>query len=171
MLALEQKSIPPSVHFEQTDRRIDYASSPFFVNTELTSWTTNGGPRRAGISSFGIGGTNAHVILEQAPPQEPSGKDRRSQLLVLSAKTETALNAAAANLAEYLKCHMDVNLADVAYTLQVGRRGFAYREMLVCDDVSQAINALESPDRHGPNTLNASTACSNDVLRTKARST
>ena len=126
-LALEHKLLPPSVHFEQPNPRIDFASSPFFVNTELTSWTTNGGPRRAGISSFGIGGTNAHVILEEAPPQQPSGKDRQSQLLVLSAKTESALNAAAANLAEYLKSHADVNLADVAYTLQVGRRGFAYR--------------------------------------------
>ena len=145
-LALEHKLLPPTVHFEQPNPRIDFASSPFFVNTELANWTTNGGPRRAGVSSFGIGGTNAHVILEEAPLQEPSGKDQRDQLLVLSAKTESALNNAAANLAAYLKSNTEVNLADVAYTLQVGRRGFAYRRMLVCDDVSQAINALESPE-------------------------
>lgn len=143
-LALEHRLLPPIVHFEQPNPRIDFASSPFFVNTELTSWDTNGGPRRAGISSFGIGGTNAHVILEEAPPQEPSDKDRPHQLLVLSAKKESALNNATANLANHLRSHTDVNLADVAYTLQAGRRGFEYRRMLVCDDVSQALNALET---------------------------
>lgn len=145
-LALEHKLLPPSIHFEQPNPKINFASSPFFVNTELTSWDTNGGPRRAGISSFGIGGTNAHVILEEAPSQKPSNKDRPNQLLVLSAKTESALNTAAANLAKYLKCHTNVNLADVAYTLQVGRRGFECRRMLVCDDVSQAVSALDTPN-------------------------
>lgn len=145
-LALEHKLLPPSLHFEQPNPGIDFASSPFFVNTELTGWTTNGGPRRAGISSFGIGGTNAHVIVEEAPPQEPSDKGKANQLLVLSAKTETALNTAAANLAKYLKSHPDVNMADVACTLQVGRRGFEYRRALVCDDIGQAVNALETLD-------------------------
>src|SRR6185312_6875145 len=145
-LALEHKLLPPSLHFEQPNPGIDFASSPFFVNTELTNWTTNGGPRRAGISSFGIGGTNAHVIVEEAPAQESPDQGRPNQLLVLSAKTETALNTAAANLAKYLKSHPDVNVADVAYTLQVGRRGFEYRRTLVCDDISDAINALETSD-------------------------
>lgn len=146
-LALEHKLLPPTVHFEQPNPRIDFASSPFFVNTELTSWATNGAPRRAGISSFGIGGTNAHVILEEAPPHESSDKDRPHQLLLLSAKTESALDIAAANLANYLKNHPHVNLADVAYTLQVGRRAFEHRRMLVCDDVSHAINGLGTSNR------------------------
>jgi len=145
-LALEHQLLLPSLHFEQPNPAIDFDSSPFFVNTKLTDWTTNGGPRRAGISSFGIGGTNAHVILEEAPSGESSAKDRPNQLLVLSAKTETALNAAGANLAKHLESHPDVNLADVAYTLQVGRRGFDHRQMLVCDDLSEAVTALKTRD-------------------------
>ncbi len=145
-LGLEHKLLLPSLHFEQPNPAIDFDSSPFFVNTELTDWTTNGGPRRAGVSSFGIGGTNAHVVLEEAPAQKSSAKDRPHQLLVLSAKTETALHAAAANLAEYLESHTDVNLADVAYTLHVGRRGFEHRQMLVCDDLDEAVTALKTRD-------------------------
>jgi acyl transferase domain-containing protein/acyl carrier protein len=145
-LALKHKLLPPSLHFEQPNPKIDFASSPFFVNTELTSWVTNDVSRRAGVSSFGIGGTNAHVILEEAPPQAPSGKGRPNQLLVLSATTESALAAATTNLAEYLKRHAEINLADVAYTLQVGRRSFDCRRMLVCQNVSDAVLALEAPD-------------------------
>src|SRR5207244_9298701 len=90
--------------------------------------------------------TNAHVVLEEAPVVEPSGKSRPSQLLVLSAKTLAALDKSTANLAEHLKQHPGLNLADAAYTLQVGRRDFAYRRMLVCRDVSGAVIALESLD-------------------------
>ncbi|MET0645392.1 MAG: beta-ketoacyl synthase N-terminal-like domain-containing protein [Pyrinomonadaceae bacterium] len=145
-LALKHKLLPPSLHFEQPNPKINFSSSPFFVNTKLTEWVTEDGPRRAGVSSFGIGGTNAHVILEEAPPQALSTKGRPSQLLVLSAKTESSLETATANLAKHLRRHPDMNLADVAYTLQIGRRSFERRRMLVCQDVNDAVQALETID-------------------------
>ncbi|MGI2902881.1 SDR family oxidoreductase [Tolypothrix sp. VBCCA 56010] len=146
VLALKHKQIPPSLHFEQPNPEIDFANSPFYVNTTLSDWKTNGTPCRAGVSSFGIGGTNAHVILEEAPVVEPSGPARPWQLLLLSAKTSTALLTATANLAAHLKQHPDLNLADVAYTQCVGRRAFDYRRMLVCQDLEDAVKALSPLD-------------------------
>jgi acyl transferase domain-containing protein len=143
VLALEHKQLPPSLNFTHPNPNIDFAGSPFFVNTELTAWQTNG-PRRAGVSSFGIGGTNVHVVLEEAPPTE-TRPARALQLLTLSAKTATALEAARMNLAAYLKQHAaEINLADVAFTLQTGRRSFAHRLALVCSDAEEAAAALES---------------------------
>lgn len=145
VLALKYKLLPPSLHFDKPNPRIDFANNPFFVNTVLRKWQTNGAPRRAGINSFGVGGTNAHVVLEETPGQEPSGKSGPWQLLVLSSKTSTALETAAANLARHLKQHPGINLADVAYTLQVGRRTFDYRRMLVCQQTDDAVSILERP--------------------------
>lgn len=144
VLALKHKLLPPSLHFEQPNPQIDFANSPFYVNTTLTEWKTNGTPRRAGVSSFGIGGTNAHAVLEEAPPLPPSGKSRPWQLLLLSAKTSTALDRMTDNLAEHLKQNPSINLADVAYTLQVGRKVFRYRRMLVCPTLDEAVKTLSS---------------------------
>ncbi len=146
VLGLEHGQMPPTIHFERPNPKIDFENSPFFVNTTLTPWIANGGPRRAGVSSFGFGGTNAHVVLEEAPPVEASGPSRSQQLLVLSAKTETALDAAAAALAEHLRRSPNANLADVAYTLQVGRRPFGYRRAIGCSTREEAIDALEGGD-------------------------
>ena len=150
VLALKHQMIPPSLHFEQPNPKIDFANSPFYVNSKLSEWKTDGTPRRAGVSSFGIGGTNAHVVLEQAPTVETrdlaSLHSRPWQLLVLSAKTSSALETATANLAEHLKQHRDLNLDDVAYTLQVGRRTFDHRRMVVCQNLNDAVKALESPE-------------------------
>lgn len=146
ILALKHKMIPPSLNFEQPNPKIDFANSPFYVNTTLAEWRTDGMVRRAGVSSFGIGGTNVHMVLEEAPIVEPGGESRPWQLLVLSAKTGSALDTATANLAEYLKQHSDLDPADVAYTLQVGRQAFNYRRSLVCRDVEDAVTALESLD-------------------------
>jgi acyl transferase domain-containing protein/thioesterase domain-containing protein/acyl carrier protein/2-polyprenyl-3-methyl-5-hydroxy-6-metoxy-1,4-benzoquinol methylase len=145
-LALEHKEIPPSLHFEKPNPKIDFAHSPFFVNTNLTPWETNGSPRRAGVSSFGIGGTNAHVIIEEAPACEPAGKGRDWQLLVFSAKTETALETLTLQLVEHLKQHPRLNFHDVAHTLQVGRGSFKHRRMLACRDAEDAISALGQTD-------------------------
>ncbi|NEO98540.1 MAG: SDR family NAD(P)-dependent oxidoreductase [Symploca sp. SIO2E9] len=142
VLALKNKQIPPSLHFKNPNPEIDFANSPFYVNTKLSPWETNGTPRRAGVSSFGIGGTNAHVVLEEAPKAEPSGKSRPWQLLLLSAKTSSALEKATSNLAQHL--HSGLKLADVAYTLSLGRRALNNRRMLVCQDLEQAKNALSS---------------------------
>ncbi|MBD2607323.1 SDR family NAD(P)-dependent oxidoreductase [Scytonema hofmannii FACHB-248] len=147
VLALKHKQIPPSLHFTSPNPEIDFANSPFYVNTTLAEWQTNGTPRRAGVSSFGLGGTNAHVVLEEAPVVEASSPSRPWQLLMLSAKTNSALEMATTNLANYFREHPDLNLADAAYTLQVGRRAFDYRRTVVCRDIQDAIKALEDPRR------------------------
>jgi acyl transferase domain-containing protein/acyl carrier protein len=146
VMALKHKAIPPSLHYAEPNPRIDFANSPFYVNAQLSEWKANGHPRRAGINSFGIGGTNAHVILEEAPLVETSRHSRPEYLLLLSAKTDSALEAATANLLEHFKQHPDLNLADAAYTLQVGRREFDRRRMLVCRDMDDALSALERLD-------------------------
>ncbi len=149
VLALQHRQLPPSINYEEPNPAIDFASSPFFVNTELRPWETDGHPRRAGVSSFGVGGTNAHVILEQAPPSSPPGPARGHQLLLLSARTDSALATATAELARHLREHPELELADVAYTLQVGRRRFEHRRFAVCRDREQAIRCLEQPPPAG----------------------
>jgi acyl transferase domain-containing protein len=146
-LALQHKLIPPSLNFEQPNPEIDFANSPFYVNTKLTEWNRTSTPRRAGVSSLGIGGTNAHVILEEAPSVTRVEKQKRDyQLLVLSAKTDSALETATKNLTQHLRLHPELNLADVAYTLQVGRGVFDYRRVVVCQSTQAAINTLETID-------------------------
>ncbi|HZO73978.1 MAG TPA: SDR family oxidoreductase [Ktedonobacteraceae bacterium] len=147
VLALKHKQLPPSLHFEQPNPEIKFENSPFYVNIMLSDWQANGTPRRAGVSSFGIGGTNAHIILEEAPPAELVEACQPAQLLLISAKTESALQAATTKLAGYLVAHPDLSLADVAYTLQVGRKEFQYRRYLVCNTPDEAANALLTPDR------------------------
>ncbi|HEY0734716.1 MAG TPA: type I polyketide synthase, partial [Herpetosiphonaceae bacterium] len=147
VLMLEYGLIPPSLHFEQPNPDIDFENSPFYVNTKLTEWPQTRTPRRAGISSFGVGGTNAHAVLEQAPPQEPSSESRPWQLLLLSAKTGGALEAMTSNLARQFAAEPDLSLADAAYTLQVGRSVFDQRRIVVCNSAADAVQAIEAYDR------------------------
>ena len=144
VLSLKHRMIPPSLHFEQGNPKIDFLNSPFFVNATLRNWESNGTPRRAGVSSFGIGGTNAHVILEEAPDTEVPEETNAPQLLLLSAKTGTALERMTDNLAAFIEQHPDTNLADLAYTLQVGRRVFKHRRIVICDEGASAIDALRT---------------------------
>lgn len=144
ILSLKHGMIPPSLHYEKPNPNIDFASSPFYVNAALTPWETKGIPRRAGVSSFGVGGTNAHVILEEAEPGEPGSPSRTHQLLVVSAATPSALDAASKNLADHFKADPDLDLADAAYTLQTGRRLLKYRRSLLCRNSGEAVTALES---------------------------
>ncbi len=146
VLALKHGEIPPSLHFESPNPAIDFAGSPFYVAAGLTGWKTDG-PRRAGVSSFGIGGTNAHAVLEEAPAGSSSAPvDRPAQLLVLSAATPGALEAAAANLARYLESAADSDLADASWTLQVGRKALRCRRAVVCRSREEAADLLRSPD-------------------------
>ncbi|MEO1005462.1 MAG: type I polyketide synthase, partial [Cyanobacteria bacterium J06638_38] len=147
VLALKNKQIPPSLNFDNPNPKIDFANSPFYVNTKLSQWEANDTPRRAGVSSFGIGGTNAHVVLEEAPLLMNSVASRPWQLLILSAKTSSVLEKATLNLAKHLEQNLELNLADVAYTLQLGRREFDYRRVVVCQDMKDAIGALRDPKR------------------------
>src|SRR5215831_12959951 len=103
VLALHHKTLPATLHFEQPNPRLDLANSPFYVNTKLSQWKNGSFPRRAGVSAFGVGGTNAHVVLEEAPKTVGSPSRRGSHLILLSGKTESALSQATANLADHLK--------------------------------------------------------------------
>jgi len=146
VLALKHRMIPPSLLFETPNPQIDFESSPFFVNTRLREWEANGAPRRAGVSAFGMGGTNAHVILEEAPEPAPATPSRPWQLLLLSARTDTALATLAGNLASHLEEHPESDFADVVHTLQVGRKLHEHRRAVVCRDAGHAVRILAGED-------------------------
>jgi acyl transferase domain-containing protein/acyl carrier protein len=145
VLALQHRQIPPSLNFEKPNPRIDFENSPFYVNDRLRDWPEVASqPRRAGVSSFGFGGTNAHLIVEEASLARPSDPaPGGGYLLLLSARTQSALDAATVNLLNHLKNHPEQSLADVAYTLQVGRKSFNQRRFLVCQDRREALAQLE----------------------------
>ncbi|CAG0930613.1 phthiocerol/phenolphthiocerol synthesis type-I polyketide synthase E [Thermoflexales bacterium] len=147
VMALKHKAIPPSLNFEQPNPQIDFSNSPFYVNNQLIEWkASHQHPRRACVSSFGVGGTNAHIVLEEAPIIEPQPTSDSWQVLVWSAKTAPALETATLNLAKHISLNPAVNLADVAYTLQMGRKVFDYRRMLVCRNSQDAIKCFEARD-------------------------
>jgi acyl transferase domain-containing protein/acyl carrier protein len=146
VLALKYRLIPPTLHFETPNPEIDFENSFFYVNTELTQWKSEKYPLRAGVSSFGIGGTNAHVVLEEAPGIPTSSKSREWQMILLSTKTESALDQVTDNFVRYLEKNPGINLADAAYTLQVGRRNFRCKRLAVIADVNDAVEALSSFD-------------------------
>jgi acyl transferase domain-containing protein/acyl carrier protein len=147
VLALEHRELPPSLNCAATNPRIDFAGSPFFVNTSLKAWETDGqSPRRAGVSSFGIGGTNAHVVIEEAPAPAPTGPSRPVQLLTLSAKSEPALARASSDLAAHLTSHPELDLADVAFTLHRGRPLLPCRRVVIATSSEDALHALERKD-------------------------
>ena len=149
VLALKHKQIPPSLHFHQPNPKIDFSDSPFYVATELSDWASHQGVRRAGVSSFGIGGTNVHVVVEEAGEQEETSESRRWQLLVMSAKTESGLEEMTDGLAEYLREERGESLADVAYTLQVGRKAFSHRRVVVSEGIKEASRRLQERDPAG----------------------
>ncbi|UPG92083.1 amino acid adenylation domain-containing protein [Luteibacter aegosomaticola] len=136
-LAMAERRLPPSLHFTAPNPRLNLAASPFVVNDTLRPWQS-AGPLLAGVSSFGVGGTNAHVILEEAPARTPSDAATGPQLLTLSARTPAALAAAAARLADHLTTHPDGNLADTAFTLARGRKAFGQRTHVVAVSAADA---------------------------------
>ena len=141
-LALHHGQLPPSLHFKTPNAEINFDNSPFYVNTSLSDWQMEDFPRRAGVSAFGVGGTNAHVVLEETPELEPSSTSRPWQLLLLSAKTTTALDAQTKQLAKHFEQHAAINLADAAYTLQTGRQAFEHRRIVVCQTQAEAVERL-----------------------------
>ncbi len=149
VLALENRAIPPTVHYTSPNPAIALASSPFYVTTRLREWDRNGTPRRAGISSFGVGGTNAHLIVEEAPQcAERSGK-LPHHLFTISARSEAALNEASKRLASHVRAHPEMNLADAAFTLHLGRHSFKHRRVMVAgsEERERLADALESPGK------------------------
>jgi len=145
-LALHHKILPASLHFKSPNPKLDLENSPFYINARQQPWKSGATPRRAGVSAFGFGGTNAHVVLEETLAAEPGGPARSHQLLLLSARSATGLDRAAAQLKERLANVETVELADVAYTLQIGRRAFSHRRALVCRDRNEALQLLAQPD-------------------------
>ena len=143
VLSLKHGMLMPSVQFHEPNPQIEFDDSPFYVNTEGRPWRTEGGPRRAGVSAFGVGGTNVHVVLEEGTRREKSGEGCSPHVLMLSARTESALTQMMKNLALHLRENPDIEMADVAYTLQMGRRQFAYRWTGLCRDRAEAIALLE----------------------------
>lgn len=145
ILALKHKKIPAHLHFQQPNPQIDFVNSPFYVNTQLSHWQAEHFPRRAGVSSFGFGGTNVHVIVEEAPPISTSHRTPSWQVLTLSARTATALETMTKQLGEHLRDQPTLSLDDVAYTLQMGRKPFAHRRIVLCQNIPDAVAALETP--------------------------
>ncbi|MEV0123623.1 SDR family NAD(P)-dependent oxidoreductase [Streptomyces sp. NPDC050703] len=143
-LMLRHRSLVPTLHYERPNPAIDFAATPFYVNTETKPWTGEG-PLRAGVSSFGIGGTNAHAILQEAPAQGPGEPSpREEQLLVLSARTPTALDTLTDALADHFDAAPGTDIADAAYTLAMGRRAHRYRRAVICADPAGAVRALRA---------------------------
>lgn len=138
VLCLQHRKIPATLHFTSPNPNIDFARTPFYVNTSLKAWQSNDHPRRCGISSFGIGGTNAHVVLEEAPDSPARPPEGSWHLVPVSARSRSALDSLSKNLADHMLNHPDLSLADAAHTLQAGRKAFDFRRAEVCQNLKEA---------------------------------
>lgn len=146
-LALKNKELPPSLHYTAPNPEIDFKSGPFKVVDHLTAWNSTK-PLVAGVSSFGIGGTNAHVVVEEAKNERKSDEGRAYQLLNLSAVTDTALNAYCSKLKTYVESNSGMNLVDLAYSAMVGRKEFEARRSIVFSDAESLLARLSGLGTH-----------------------
>jgi len=145
--ALRHQTLPPLANHTAPSPMINLGGSPFSIGTTADPWP-GGAPRRAGISSLGVGGTNVHVVVEEAPEVEVALPSLPEQVLCLSALNEQALSEASARLADHLEAEMGIELADVAHTLVTGRRPMRHRRVVTATDVDGAVRVLREPDRH-----------------------
>jgi amino acid adenylation domain-containing protein len=148
-LALEHKTLPASLHFESPNPRIDFANSPFFVNAVTRPWEVEAGPRRAGVTSLGMGGTNVHMVLEEPPPRVATTPSRPWQLFLLSARSPKALDTLTLRVADHLESDRNLDpatIADIAWSLQVGRKPLPFRRMLLAADREEAAGRLSTLD-------------------------
>ncbi len=145
-LSLERRTLPGLAHFRKPNPEIELANSPFFFSAKPRHWfpAALGTPLRAGVSAFGVGGVNAHVVLEEAPPQHAEPSPRGEQVLCVSGRTETAARRAANDLADWLDRHPDASLADVAFTRALGRASYPYRIAAAADTTASAAKSLRS---------------------------
>ena len=146
VLALQHKEIPKTLHFTEANPKLGLKDSRFYIPSSLTEWAKHEHPRRAAVSSFGIGGTNAHVILEEAPAKELSFYSRPWHIVTLSAKTQQALKVTESQLKAFIDQNKQSNLADLAFTLAVGRKAFQYRSTFICQSLEQLHEQLASRD-------------------------
>jgi len=147
VLSLKKKQIPPTLHFEQLNPNIDFKNSPFTVNSQLKDWKTEQLPRRGGVSAFGIGGTNVHMILEEYEAQLSNKEQQAYYLLPVSAKSKAALTKSVSNLANFIERQPSISLKDMAFTLQAGRSEFAYRSFVVTDQFADVTLPMQEMDR------------------------
>jgi len=153
VLALQHQEIPPHLHLQNPNPYIPWAELPIKIPIQLTPWSSPNGTRIAGLSSFGFSGTNAHIVVEEAPirQQEPEAVERPLHLLTLSAKSEGALQQLANRVETYLKAHPDLNLADVCFTANTSRSLFAHRLALVAESNAQVCEQLAAYSTNSPN--------------------
>lgn len=145
--ALKYEQIPPTLHVSVPTRKVDFADSPFELTPVLKNWPAGAAARRAGVSAFGVGGTNAHVVVEEAPAVQPRTTMSGYQVLPVSAKSPESLKAMVRALAEEFGKRPELNLEDVAFTLQVGRNAYPNRICIVCDRLSAAEEQFAQPER------------------------
>ncbi|MEJ0106405.1 MAG: amino acid adenylation domain-containing protein [Bacteroidota bacterium] len=151
-LALYHKQIPPSINFKKANPNIEFENSPFIVNSSLKTWESDK-KRIAGISSFGVGGTNVHIILEEFEnPEIEISKEKPVQLINWSAKTESSLEDYGNKLLGFLGNEKTADLADIAYTLHTSRQDFNSRRFVVAASSGELIEKLSSPSALTPNT-------------------
>ena len=144
VLQIQNRAIPGLLHFEEPNPHLELANSPFYFSRKIEPWKANGTPLRAGVSAFGVGGTNAHIIVEEPPQLPASDAGREHQLLVWSAKTPTALGNLTQSLARHLSNNADLNFADAAWTLQTGRSRHHLRRALVAASAQEAADAFNA---------------------------
>ncbi|NOQ25410.1 MAG: amino acid adenylation domain-containing protein [Bacteroidales bacterium] len=145
VLALKNNQIPPSINYNTPNPNIDIVNSPFYINSTLKDWNVDE-IRRAAVSSFGVGGTNAHIILEEATQDKTRNLEEKEFLILISARTKEALKNSCINLTNYLKENKELCLSDVAYTLQIGRKSFEHKKSLICSNTDELIDQLSSED-------------------------
>jgi acyl transferase domain-containing protein/thioesterase domain-containing protein/acyl carrier protein len=162
VMGIYHAEMPPSLNYEKPNPAIPFETSPFFVNDKLRKWPDRGRERRAAVNSLGVGGTNAHVILEQAPDRKPSGPARQHhQMMLMSARSKASLDDFGQKLADFFEEEPDTNLADAAYTLFHGRRWFEQRRVVVADSPAEAAEILKAND---PRRVFTHTAVANPSL-------
>ena len=141
LLSLEHRQMPPSLHFEVENREIRFEGSPFYVNTQLRAWEVGqAGVRRAAVSSFGFSGTNAHMMIESAPPADRSHRQEAGYVVALSARSSSQLRRQVENMVAFCEANADVDLGNLSYTLLLGRRYCAHRLAVVATSVPEMLD-------------------------------
>ncbi|KZN34199.1 hypothetical protein N480_21585 [Pseudoalteromonas luteoviolacea S2607] len=149
ILAMQHNTLPASLNYTHANPLLNIENSPFYVNGARKTWTgSEEEPLRAGVSSFGLGGSNAHVIFEEHQEKAYSGPSRRKHLISLSANTESALSGIENNLLQFLRTNANANLADIAYTLHLGRRNLKVKANFVVESIEDLMTQLEGKSKH-----------------------
>ena len=144
ILSIKHGQIPPTIHYSSPNPEIQFERTPFYVTDTLQDWKAENDLRRAGVSALGIGGTNAHIILEEFQPEPPVAPARKRQLLVWSAKNESGLDEMTRGLSGFAEANSNTNIADMAYTMQKGRNRYEYRRIMVCGSLAEVKDSLAS---------------------------